>query len=531
MNTMSRRQVLLAGLGVASTGALSACGLKTGSSASASGSTSPLALPTQSPLSPSSGAHTVTKTLIPRQLTLDLGGVKATTWAYHDELDTPVLRATAGDLLRIRVDNKLPASTSVHWHGIALRNASDGVPGVTQQPIDPGTRFTYEFVAPDPGTYFFHPHSGVQIDRGLHAPLIIDDPREPGDYDREWIITLDDWTDGIGKSPDDILAAFKKQNGPVSTGMGSMGGMHGSSMPSSGGMGGMGGMDGSSSMPSASSSGMGSMAGSSGMASSPLGDAGDVTYPHYVLNGRVPAAPRTLTGKPGDKVRLRIINAGSDTIFKIALSGHVLTVTHADGYPVTPTKATSVYLAMGERLDATVTLGDGVFVLAAAPEGKKGTPARAIVRTGSGSVPAPTATIAELSSTALLATQLAPAPSEKLPDRNPDQTLEVQLNGQMDPYGWGLNGKKFGEDTPLRATRGQRVRLTMTNMTMMAHPMHIHGHTWALPGSNGLRKDTVLIPPMQTIQADLQADNPGTWMLHCHNIYHAEVGMMTSLRY
>nr|WP_231980284.1 multicopper oxidase domain-containing protein [Tessaracoccus coleopterorum] len=91
-----------------------------------------------------------------------------------------VLRGTAGDLFRITVDNQLPASTSVHWHGVRLHHAADGVPGVTQDPIEPGTSFTYEFVAPDPGTFFFHPHSGVQLDRALYAPLIIDDPDEPG---------------------------------------------------------------------------------------------------------------------------------------------------------------------------------------------------------------------------------------------------------------------------------------------------------------------------------------------------------------
>ena len=153
------------------------------------------------------------------------------------------------------------------------------------------------------------------------------------------------------------------------------------------------------------------------------------------------------------------------------------------------------------------------------------------MRTGSGNVPAPDTRIAELDGKALLTTQLKPADSARLPDRKPDTTLDVALNGQMKPYAWGLNGKRFGEDTPLALSRGQRVRLRMTNMTMMAHPMHIHGHTWALPGSDGLRKDTVLIRPMETVEADLQADNPGTWMLHCHNIYHAELGMMTTLRY
>ena len=101
----------------------------------------------------------------------------------------------------------------------------------------------------------------------------------------------------------------------------------------------------------------------------------------------------------------------------------------------------------------------------------------------------------------------------------------------MQPYAWGINGRAFGNDEPLEVTSGERVRLSIMNMTMMAHPMHIHGHTWALPGSDGLRKDTVLIRPMETVEADLQADNPGTWMLHCHNIYHAELGMMTTLRY
>lgn len=494
MNTLSRRHVLFTGLGLASAGALSACGAKNTPAAAPAAPNSPLTIPSQTPLVAAPGTKTVNHVLTPRPVTLDLGGVTARTWAYDETLDAPVLRARAGDLLQVRVDNKLPTSTSVHWHGIALRQPSDGVPGVTQQPIEAGSSFTYQFVAPDPGTYFFHPHTGVQIDRGLYRPLVIDDPAEPGRYDHEWIITLDDWADGVGTSPDDILAAFKAQNGTVSSGMNHD----------------MGGMD-------------------HGM--SPLGDAGDVTYPHYLVNGRVPAAPRTLTAKPGQKVRLRVVNASSDTIFKLALQGHRLTVTHTDGFPVTPTQASAVYLAMGERLDATITLGDGVFVLQAAPEGKKGTPARAIVRTGSGNVPAPDTRIAELDGKALLTTQLKPADSARLPDRKPDTTLDVALNGQMKPYAWGLNGKRFGEDTPLALSRGQRVRLRMTNMTMMAHPMHIHGHTWALPGSDGLRKDTVLMRPMETVEADLQADNPGTWMLHCHNIYHAELGMMTTLRY
>ena len=93
----------------------------------------------------------------------------------------------------------------MHWHGLAIRNDMDGVPGVTTPEVPPGGTFAFDFVVPDPGTHWFHPHTGLQLDRGLYAPFIIDDPDEPGDYDHEWVIVLDDWTDGVGPSPEQIL--------------------------------------------------------------------------------------------------------------------------------------------------------------------------------------------------------------------------------------------------------------------------------------------------------------------------------------
>ena len=507
MTALTRRQILAGGFGLASLGALAACssgssmgdmpGMGGATTSSASTGHAMGAIPTATPLTPKPGQKVVTATLRPRPVTLDLGGIHANTWAYTDELGTAPFRASAGDLLRITVDNQLPSDTSVHWHGIRVRNVADGVPGVTQQPIAKGARYLYEFEAPDAGTYFFHPHTGVQIDRGLYAPLVIDDPKDKGGYDAEWVVVLDDWTDGIpgGKNPDTILADFQAKTGPISTGMNHD----------------MSGMD-------------------HGMAS-PLGDAGDIAYPHYLINGRIPAAPRTFTAKPGQKVRIRFINAGSDTIFKVALGGHTMTVTHSDGYAVQPQDTKALYIAMGERYDVLVTLADGAFPLAAAPEGKKGTPALAVVRTGAGTAPTQSTPVSELAGAALVGTSLTAADAAKLSSKDPARTVDVQLNGQMKPYAWGINGKKFGEDTPMQVREGERLRMRMTNMTMMAHPMHIHGHTWALPASGGLRKDTVLVLPMQTVEADLQADNPGTWMYHCHNIYHAELGMMTSLRY
>jgi multicopper oxidase len=485
MQEISRRGLLLGGLAVAGTGALAACSNPTDAVPST------FAAPAR--LRPLPGQRVVEHQLRAKATSLDLGGTTVDTWAFGDSAPGPLIRATAGDLLRIRVDNQLPTDTSVHWHGIALRNVADGVPGLTQDPIAAGSSYLYEFTAPDPGTYFYHPHVGVQLDRGLYAPLIIDDPHELGDYDLEWAVVLDDWIDGTGRTPDDVLADLTGSSGD---GSGSMGGMD------------MGHM---------------SMGGDP-----PFGDAGDVAYPHYLINGRLPTAPDTLRGKPGQRVRLRIINAGSDTIFTLALGGHRLTVTHTDGFPVQPHETRALYLGMGERYDAIVTLGDGVFPLVAVPYGKEGL-AMALIRTGSGAAPDATVRPAELDGPILEGAELQPSEASRLPTREPDSTQMVHLSGQMMPYRWAINGAPYGKNDPLLITDGDRVRLQLMNMTQMTHPMHIHGHTFALP--SGLRKDTVLVKPMSALAVDLQADNPGSWMTHCHNIYHAEAGMMIALNY
>ncbi len=236
-------------------------------------------------------------------VTLELAGRAVRTWAYDGRVPGPEIRVRAGEVLRVPLANRLPDPTSIHWHGIALRNDMDGVPGMTQQAIAPGTDFVYEYAVPDPGTYFYHPHVGTQLDRGLYAPLIVEDPSEPGAYDRELTIMLDDWIDGMGESPDDVLERLLQ-------GGGQMEGME------QGGMGDMAGMGGE----------------TEGEAErreeGPLGqDTGDVRYPLYLVNGRPPADPVTFRARPGERIRLRIVNAGSDTPFRVALGGHRLTPT------------------------------------------------------------------------------------------------------------------------------------------------------------------------------------------------------------
>ena len=266
------------------------------------------------------------------------------------------------------------------------------------------------------------------------------------------------------------------------------------------------------------------------MGGDPWGDAGDVTYPLFLINGRPPTDPEVLRAKPGQRVRLRIISAASDTIFTVALGGHRMSVTHTDGWPVEATDVDALYIGMGERYDAIVTLKDGVFPLVARPFGKtSGGQAMALVRTGSGAAPGAGTRPDELTGQVLIGSELRPAASAKLPTREPDAEAQVTLNGSMKPYRWGINGARFGENEPLTVKAGQRLRINATNMTMMTHPLHLHGHTFALP--SGLRKDTVLMAPMQSFAIDLDADNTGDWMIHCHNIYHAEAGMMIALNY
>lgn len=544
--TPSRRAVLGASIAVAGTGLLTACsGSGSGhgghsGGGSAAGSPKGYVSPTGPEVAAAekkrrTGGSVRDVRLMAVETELDLGGTTVKTWAYGDRLPGKEVRVTAGDTLALTLANHLPQATSLHWHGIALRNDMDGVPGLTQRDVRPGAEFTYRFAVPHPGTYWFHPHSGTQQDRGLYAPLIVEDPKEPLQYDKEWVVVLDDWVDGVdGSTPDGVLAELR----------GGMGGHDGGGMDH-GGMdhGGMdhgGGHDMSkmskTSMQTGDGSPKPSPAGPSRMmmgAKSDLlgGDAGDVAYPHYLINGRTPQAPSTFTARPGDRIRLRIVNAGGDTAFRVALGGHEMTVTHTDGYPVEHARTDALLLGMGERYDVLVTAKDGVFPLTALAEGKKAA-ALAVLRTGGGAAPSAKARPKELTGRLRTADKLTAAGSVALKSRTPDRTVRLQLTGGMAAYDWAFDKKPYTADQrhPVRA--GERVRLVFANSTSMWHPVHLHGHTFALANAAGRpRKDTAVVLPNATLTVDFDADNPGLWMVHCHNVYHAEAGMMTVLGY
>ncbi|MDJ0413490.1 multicopper oxidase family protein [Rhodococcus opacus] len=431
------------------------------------------------------GGRPVAYELSATQSEVDLAGKRTAAWLYNAQLPGPILRANVGDRVQVRFRNQLPDSTTVHWHGLAIRNDMDGVPDVTQAPIPADTEFVYDFIPPDPGTYWYHTHGDLQRGRGLYGALIIDDPGAPANYDAEFVVVLSDWL--TDRTPSQV---FDELRGGRMT-----------------------------SMPEMTSRVLG-------------GDSGDVRYPVYLLNGKPPGDPTVFTARPGRRARIRLINAGDDTAFRVALGGHRLTVTDTDGFPVEPVDTDSVLIGMGERYDAVVTLQDGVFPLVAVAEGK-GAQAFAVVRTGGGAAPDPAVAPREVGPPPLTVVGLRATDAVRLPVVDPGVTLEASLGGHMMQYVWTVNGKAYPDHTPLTVHRDQRVRLVYTNPTMMFHPMHLHGHTFAVARSDGSgpRKDTVIVLPGQTVAADIDTTNPGQWITHCHNDYHLAAGMATIFSY
>ncbi len=538
---LTRRGFLAAG--IAGGFALAACGeSKTQTPESAQAAKMTAAIDAAEAARPHTG-RTVTANLTAQHTEIDLGGVTARTLAYGDSIPGPLIRANIGDELAIAVANRLDHPTSVHWHGIVLRNDMDGAEPATPN-IAAGDDFTYRFSVPFAGTYWAHPHVGLEEDMGLYLPVIVDDPNEPGAYDAEWIVVMDDWTDGVGKSPQELfdsLTAPSKPSmsmtpttttppttattSPTKTTTPTRSGAPSATRTTSGTSG------------TTSTSGMPGMPGTPegevGKSDLLGGDAGDIAYPYYLINGRIPTAATTFNAKPRQRIRIRFINTGSDTAFRVALAEHSMTVTHTDGYPVVPTKVDALLIGMAERYDVIVTAADGIFPLVASAEGKNAV-ARAVLVTGSGSTPDPEFRPAELDKTVGVIDMFTATTTVNLGPAEPNLDLPVVLGGNMTKYDWTINGEPYSKTNPLHVKQGQRPTLKFDNQTMMYHPIHLHGHTFQLikaDGSPGARKDTVIVLPKQKINAVLVADNPGLWMMHCHNTYHQAAGMQTRLDY
>jgi FtsP/CotA-like multicopper oxidase with cupredoxin domain len=389
----------------------------------------------------------------------------------------------------------------------------DGVPDLTQPAVPPGGTFVYEFTPTRPGSYWYHTHFGYQLDRGLYGPLVIEARREPLSYDQEYTLVFDDWLNDPDHPRPDSLAGGMM-------GM-AMGGMMGGDTSMKGMRGMMGGME----------KGPTHSAHAGAVRAQPIYDA-------LIVNGRDGKESPELRVRRGDRLRLRLINAGSAMPVAVRVMGHSMRVTHADGQPVEPVTTRIAMLGMGERLDVLVDASHpGVWPITAFGQDDKRV--SAVLRYDGARGPAPDDTgNEEVRPGDLLGySQLSGASRE--PGGKPHRQQELELGGgMMDGKHWTINGREYPDVPAIQVHEGERIRFTVGNMSMVPHPVHLHGHFFQLREFNGERlrrpilKDTITVGHMESFVADVVADNPGArWLLHCHNLYHHMGGMATELRY
>jgi FtsP/CotA-like multicopper oxidase with cupredoxin domain len=482
--------------------------------------------------------------LRPQPETVELGRHTARTWTYGSGVPGPELRVKQGSRVRVRVENELPEETTVHWHGVRVENAMDGVPDMPLPAIQPGESFVYDFVPPDAGTYWFHPHVGMQLDRGLYGALVVEPRDEPLSYDREATLVLDDWLDGMPGTPDETLDRLLVEG---MHGMGAAGGMgHGAGGHAGHGMSegfgmGIGSMDlGGLGDGSLAITGRyvtltgehplsGTIAALGNLLDGRQIDAGDVRFPLYLVNGRPPTDPFVVEVRRGERLRLRLINAGADTLFAFSVDDHRLTIVATDGQPVEHATADAVLIGMGERVDVLLEADQpGAHRVLAAPLGKTGR-AVATLRYLDAPRSTPPPAGAPVKQPARLLSYEDLRDPEGGSASKPARQIRMDLDMDMsEPYKWTMGGQSWPETDPVPVEHGEHVRFVMRNKTMMAHPMHLHGHFVrdATVRADSPPKDTIVVPPQRTVKLDLLADNPGMWMFHCHNLYHMHAGMM-----
>jgi FtsP/CotA-like multicopper oxidase with cupredoxin domain len=415
------------------------------------------------------------------------------------------IAATAGDRFHLQLVNELDEHTLVHWHGLTPPSGQDGVPDLSQPTLKAGRSYAYDFLLARPGTNWMHSHVGLQEQRLLAAPLIVRDPAEAHLDEQEVVVLLHDFT---FRDPAEVFSEL--------TG-GTEAADHGEAMHADG-------MD------------------HTGLAAAEAPPhLNDVEFDAYLANDRTLADPEVVRVEAGGRVRLRIINGAAATNFWLdlgTLSGDLIAV---DGHPVMPVSGSRFPLAIAQRLDIRLQLpaGAGSYPILAVREGD--TPRTGIVLATSGAEIARIPDRAKIPAGAvdpglerllLAAGDPLAATSEKRPLRS--HTLE--LTGSMMGFVWGFNGRRFGEATPLPVRQGERVEIRLANRTDMSHPVHLHGHPFQVAAiddvvRNGALRDTVLVPIGGSVTIAFNADNPGHWALHCHNLYHMAAGMMTSVKY
>lgn len=427
--------------------------------------------------------------LVALRATLEVKGKPASVFGLRNAEGGHGLTLAPGERFAVDLLNQAGEDTIVHWHGQTPPNAQDGVVESGGALLANGTTQSYDF-APRPGTHWMHSHHGLQEQRLMAAPLVVHTADDARADMQEVVVLLHDFT---FRDPGDVLAQLTRGGGGM---------QHG----------GMMGMGGGTHL-----------------------DLNDVEYDAYLANDRTLDDPLLVRTERGGRVRLRLINGATSTAFWIGVPR--ATVLAVDGNQVRPLMAAGFPLAPGQRIDLLVAMpAQGSVPVLAQREGD-------VARTGIilATPDAPVSRITEHAPHRAPAVDLsleqrlvAAAP---LAARAADVTHRIVLSGGMMDYAWTIDGRSWRDRRPLKVRQGQRVVLEMLNHSMMAHPMHLHGHHFQVMALNGqpisgALRDTVLVPPMRgSVTVAFDADNQGNWLLHCHNLLHMASGMMTELVY
>jgi len=492
--------------------------------------------------------------------------------AINGSVPAPVLRWKQDERVTLDVTNNMAVDSSIHWHGLILPSAMDGVPGISDNfnGIKPGESFRYEFDVKQSGTYWYHSHSGFQEQTGAYGAIIID-PVEPFhiSYEREHVIVLSDWSD---EDPDDIYAKLKKMSHYYNTRERTTGDL----------------------WDEIQENGLSQTWNDRGMwndmrmSDRDISDVTGYTYT-FLMNGNTPADNWTGMFKKGERLRLRIINASAMTLFDLRIPGLKMTVVAADGQNIEPITVDEFRIGVAETYDVLVTPDDDMaYSIFAQAIDRSGYAIGRLTSDPSlhAEVPqmdyAPILTHGDMGmggmdhskmdhsnmSSDMMAMMmgggiehaeteygahidmLAENPQYRLNDpgvglrnngrtvltyadlrnlvpthdpREPEREIELHLNGNMRRYMWSINGIKFADAEPLMMKFGERLRITLVNDTMMNHPMHLHG-VWSdlETGDDKFipRKHTVIVQPGSKISYRVTADALGSWAYHCHLQFH-----------
>lgn len=448
-----------------------------------------------------------TRILVAERRVIDVLGKPADVFGIRNELGRQGLFLPVGERFVVDLENQIGTETIIHWHGQVPDPAQDGVSDTGYvSPLAAGEIRSFDFRARS-GTHWMHSHHGLQEQSLLAAPLVVYTAEDEAADVHDETVLLHDFS---FRSPEEILADL---TGGEVGGHDTHGMSGGAKMPMGEGMM-MGGID----------HGMMSM------------DLNDVAYDAFLANDRTLDDPQIIWTEPGARVRLRLINGATSSAFWINLGEAEATVLAVDGNEVEPIMGNRFPMTPAQRLDLLIDMnGKSVVPVLAQVEGLADRTG-VILAVNGAKVPK----ISRMAERAEVPVDLTL--EEKLVSRHPlatratDRTIQTMIMGSMAPYAWNMDNAPWPNRRPLTVTEGERVTLEIMNHSMMAHPMHLHGHHFQVTSLNGQAvngavRDTVLVPPMATVGVSFDADNPGRWLLHCHNLYHMATGMMTEVLY